>query len=111
MAWAAAMMDEEQIKQALEWHGKEARTLFCDHCGFLWPCDAFKALTALRETRTMLLEHRADLHQYSTRPCPTCRASAKMLGLTVADTCANPDQSLSILKRYKALQEQQRGDE
>ncbi len=35
-----------------------------------------------------LLQHRQDLHQGSTRPCPTCRKSAEALGLKVPDQCA-----------------------
>lgn len=37
-----------------------------------------------------LLAHRADLHEGSSRPCPTCRASAKALGIDgkVPDRCS-----------------------
>ncbi len=28
-----------------------------------------------------LFDHRADLHCYSSRPCPTCRNSAEVLGI------------------------------
>jgi len=42
------------------------------------------------ELRKALLEHRADLHCYSSRPCPTCRQSAEVLGIAgkVPDSCA-----------------------
>lgn len=40
--------------------------------------------------RAALIEHRSDLHQYSKRPCPTCRQSAEALGITdkVPYSCA-----------------------
>lgn len=38
--------------------------------------------------RDALLQHRADLHCGSSRPCETCRNSAKVLGLDVPDQCA-----------------------
>jgi hypothetical protein len=55
-----------------------------------------------------LLAHRADLHQGSSRPCPTCRRSAAALGLTgkVGDCCANvtghpsDEQALQNLLRF-----------
>jgi hypothetical protein len=33
------------------------------------------------ELERVLLAHRADLHEFSQRPCPTCRDSAKVLGI------------------------------
>ena len=47
--------------------------------------DTREEITRLREA---LLAHRADLHEYSKRPCPTCRQSAKVLGIKVPDSCA-----------------------
>ena len=40
-----------------------------------------------------LFDHRADLHCYSKRPCPTCRNSAEVLGITnkVPYTCAREE--------------------
>jgi len=35
-----------------------------------------------------LVQHRADLHGSSTRPCATCRKSAIALGIKVPDACA-----------------------
>ncbi|GAH72663.1 unnamed protein product, partial [marine sediment metagenome] len=34
-----------------------------------------------RELGKALYAHRADLHCYSSRPCPTCRNSAEVLGI------------------------------
>jgi hypothetical protein len=41
--------------------------------------------------RAALIAHRADLHMGSSRPCPTCRESAKVLGIKVPDRCAIAD--------------------
>jgi len=48
--------------------------------------------------RLALLEHRADLHHYSGRPCPTCRQSAKALGLDAPDSCAVPATAMAQLR-------------
>ncbi len=51
---------------------------------------AEKAKGALCRAREALLEHRADLHEGSTRPCPTYRKSAEALGFSgiVPNSCA-----------------------
>lgn len=49
--------------------------------------------------RHALLDHRADLHGYSNRPCPTCRHSAEVLGLKVPDRCARKELDDAALKR------------
>jgi len=36
----------------------------------------------VRELEEALYAHRADLHCYSSRPCPTCRNSAEVLGIS-----------------------------
>jgi hypothetical protein len=43
------------------------------------------------QAREALIAHRADLHNYSTRPCPTCLLSARALGIwsKVPSTCAD----------------------
>ena len=38
--------------------------------------------------RAALINHRADLHSGSSRPCETCRQSAAALGISVPDKCA-----------------------
>lgn len=50
--------------------------------------------------RSALLAHRADLHNYSSRPCPTCRKSAESLGIKskVPNSCARGDWDLDALK-------------
>lgn len=35
----------------------------------------------IEQLKAALLAHRADLHNYSSRPCPTCRQSAEALGI------------------------------
>jgi hypothetical protein len=44
--------------------------------------------------KAALIAHRADLHNFSRRPCPTCQQSAAALGLTgkVPDHCARGDE-------------------
>ncbi len=53
--------------------------------------------------RGALLEHRADLHGYSTRPCPTCKRSSEALGIRkeVPFTCAREHTDTLALKRLK----------
>ncbi len=55
--------------------------------------------------REALLEHRADLHGYSTRPCPTCRKSADALGLRgrVPDTCSRAEHDSAALAAAKEI--------
>ena len=51
----------------------------------------YNAMKAERDAyRTALIMHRADIHQYSSRPCPTCKHSAEFLGIAdkVPNTCA-----------------------
>jgi hypothetical protein len=53
--------------------------------------DIYAKVKAERDRyREALLRHRSDLHNYSTRPCPTCRNSAEVLGIgdKVPNTCA-----------------------
>lgn len=50
------------------------------------------------ELREALLQHRMDLHQRSGRPCPTCRRSAKILGLDVPSECAKGEWDKQALK-------------
>ena len=50
-----------------------------------------------------LFDHRADLHCYSSRPCPTCRNSAEVLGIAdkVPYCCARQetdDKARAVLK-------------
>jgi DNA repair exonuclease SbcCD ATPase subunit len=56
-------------------------------------CEARERLKELEaqlaSLRAALEQHRVDLHEYSSRPCPTCRKSAEALGLKgLPDTCA-----------------------
>lgn len=53
----------------------------------------------LEEMRAALIAHRADLHCWSSRPCPTCRDSAKALGIhgKVPDICARGDTDRAAL--------------
>lgn len=63
-----------------------------------------KLLAENERLREALLQHRRDLHQYSSRPCPTCRKSAEVLGLKgVPDSCARPESDAAAL-------EEKRGD-
>jgi hypothetical protein len=52
------------------------------------------------EAEKALIGHRKDLHGYSRRPCPTCRASAKALGIEklVPDSCAYYDEDVAALR-------------
>ena len=54
--------------------------------------------------RAALIEHRADLHNRSKRPCPTCRQSAQALGIKVPDTCAYPDTDRAALALLDAAE-------
>jgi hypothetical protein len=57
-------------------------------------------LAALDRTEALeqaLLAHRADMHEGSNRPCPTCRQSAKALGLKVPDRCARGEDDKAAL--------------
>lgn len=51
--------------------------------------------------RRSLIDHRADLHCYSSRPCPTCRQSAEVLGITdkVPGSCAIAFRDCEALER------------
>ena len=53
--------------------------------------------------RHALIEHRADLHGGSNRPCPTCRESAEALGIAsiVPDQCARKATDRKALDRLK----------
>lgn len=53
--------------------------------------------------RQSLINHRADLHNYSKRPCPTCRESAKVLGIAgkVPDCCAQTETDAAALRSPK----------
>lgn len=53
--------------------------------------------------RAALLQHRADLHQWSQRPCPTCRHSADVLGLKVPDGCARKEWDEAAIARPEAI--------
>lgn len=63
--------------------------------------DLIDAEKEIEELREALLQHREDLHQSSTRPCPTCRKSAKILGLKVPDQCARRRWDKEALKGGK----------
>ena len=52
----------------------------------------------IEELRGALLQHREDLHNYSKRPCPTCRRSAAALNIKVPDQCARVDWDKQALK-------------
>lgn len=53
----------------------------------------------LEAMQRALLGHRHDLHQYSRRPCATCRESAAALGIVniVPDSCADREADLVAL--------------
>ncbi len=53
----------------------------------------------IKELRTVLIAHRADLHQGSSRPCGTCRDSAKALGIIVPDRCAQSHTDKAALEK------------
>ena len=57
-----------------------------------------KSEAKIEQLKDALLQHRADLHQGSKRPCPTCRKSAEVLGLNVPDRCARADLDKQALK-------------
>jgi len=50
-----------------------------------------------------LYQHRADLHCYSSRPCPTCRNSAEVLGIAdkVPYCCARVETDSKALAEVK----------
>jgi len=52
--------------------------------------DKAKDTARIQELEEALFQHRADLHCYSSRPCPTCRQSAEVLGIAdkVPNGCA-----------------------
>ncbi len=57
----------------------EGSKLVCDLLEAKAECESKdKLIESLSEA---LIEHRADLHGYSTRPCPTCEKSARALGI------------------------------
>lgn len=60
----------------------------------------------MKGLREALFQHREDLHQYSKRPCPTCRNSAKALGLTglVPDSCSPAWEGVKERKLEQALE-------
>ncbi len=68
-------------------------------------CACCEAIEVLAETelklRKALIEHRADLHGWSSRPCPTCRESAEVLGIAgmVPGCCARGDTDRDALNR------------
>ena len=59
----------------------------------------------LRSLVEALIQHRADLHAYSTRPCPTCRRSAEALGIAelVPNACADEREDGKALAAAEAL--------
>jgi hypothetical protein len=62
--------------------------------------ESVAALLAEREwLREALIAHRADLHCYSSRGCPTCDQSAAALGIKgkVPRTCAKADADVRAL--------------
>jgi len=52
----------------------------------------------IRTLRRALINHRIDLHNRSNRPCPTCRDSARALGIIVPDMCAHPESDRAALE-------------
>lgn len=74
----------QSMKKALDVH-REDRKMMADLRSAL--ADSEKTVAELREA---LFQHREDLHQYSKRPCATCRNSAKALRITalVPDSCS-----------------------
>lgn len=46
-----------------------------------WKAEREELQEWVRELEEALYAHRADLHCYSSRPCPTCRNSAEVLGI------------------------------
>jgi len=49
--------------------------------------------------KAALIQHRADLHCGSGRPCGTCKQSAEALGIDVPDRCAQAHIDKQALKR------------
>lgn len=71
---------------------ERVRIMEKDHDPDAFPAVQMSFITKLAgritELESALLDHRSDLHQGSLRPCPTCRKSAGILGLSVPDHCA-----------------------
>ena len=68
-----------------------------------WTEDRVKLQADKAKLVEALFDHRADLHCYSRRPCPTCRNSAEVLGITdkVPYCCARQetdDKARAVLK-------------
>ena len=73
------------------------------------PEGPYKELKADRDRlRAALIEHRADLHGGSSRPCATCRQSAEALGIDglVPGQCSRKDTDRHALNRLDAQQEE-----
>jgi hypothetical protein len=64
---------------------------------------ADELVAAVEELRAALIEHRADLHQGSRRPCATCRRSAEVLGISglVPNWCASGRDDAEALKGWR----------
>ena len=62
--------------------------------------EQIKQLQAENERlKAALIQHRADLHCGSGRPCGTCKQSAEALGIDVPDRCAQAHIDKQALKR------------
>ena len=64
----------------------------------------------VKELEEALWQHREDLHAFSTRPCPTCRKSASVLGIIdlVPNSCAD---RFADKKARQALQHKEESDD
>ncbi len=51
--------------------------------------------------RAALIQHRADLHGASNRPCGTCQQSADALGIDVPGWCARPHLDKAALAKTR----------
>ena len=101
------MMDEAQRKKIRA--EAEAGIAYADQQGIqrsdrdidrLNLLDALSAAEAhIGRLREALFLHRADMHSYSRRPCPTCRRGAEALGIVgkVPDACARAETDRAAL--------------
>lgn len=81
----AGLREQARLREADVWQAEADR-------------DRWKAQA--EQLEKALLGHRADLHQYSKRPCPTCRESAIALGIQnkVPNCCAREETDRAALE-------------
>lgn len=108
LEWAAEQVVRQQAKRAVQ--SKIEQTIHLLREAILSELDGLTEAHKQRygqlqfeneELRGALLQHREDLHGASTRPCPTCRRSAKALGLEVPNECAKGEWDRKALETKK----------